>query len=30
MEEDEIYIHVQKCKHLKFELRGVSRQTIIP
>ena len=23
MDEDQIYIHVQKCKHLKFKFRGV-------
>ena len=23
MDEDQIYIHVQKCKHLKFNFRGV-------
>ena len=23
MDEDQIYIHIQKCKHLKFEFRGV-------
>ena len=30
MEEDQIYIHVQKCKHLKFKLRGVFQLKIIP
>ena len=23
MDEDQIYIHVQKCKHIKFKFRGV-------
>ena len=23
MNEEQIYIHVQKCKHLKFKFRGV-------
>ena len=23
MDEDQIYIHIQKCKHLKFKFRGV-------
>ena len=23
MDEDQIYIHIQKCRHLKFKFRGV-------
>ena len=23
MDEDQIYIHIKKCKHLKFKFRGV-------